>query len=1007
MKTIFTLILAGLLILTYSFGFAQNVGVGQPSPSEKLDVNGAIRIGSTSGNNAGSIRYVSGSQKFQVNIAGTWYDLATGNLAYINNFSYNASTNVLTIVEGSTTHTVNLTDLQDNTDDQTISLSGNTLSIEDGNNVSLAGYLDNTDDQAISYNTSTNILTLEDGGTVNLTDLQDNTDDQTLSLSGSTLSIESANSVNLTPFLDNTDDQQLSLSGNTLAIESGNSVSLSGYLDNTDDQQITYNSGTNVITLENGGTVDLSDLQDNTDDQAISYNATTNVVTLESGGNINLSDLQDNTDDQAISYNATTNVITLESGGTVNLSDLQDNTDDQNLTLSGNTLSIESGNSVNLGGYLDNTDNQTLSEVYQEGGNTVLMNSGDGSVRFYKSGNEILTLYENTGRVGIGTQTPVAKLNVYGASSATQSTITSTVDNTGLLISSNYVLDNYNPGIFWATPNNNATRPKGGIYMKYESTGSAMILGTSTSYTSGLTNEAIYINSEGNVGIGTNNPVSQLDMDGGSILFDNTDYNGIYFGEKYTDAAAHNSDWGYIRHSTGNGQLEIGSDATVEFFETDARALRVHMNLNTGVVGIGSATPTQLLDVAGDITTSTGYRINNTASSGEYLRGNGTRFVSSAIQAGDIPDGSGYYIQNQTSQQSSSNYNITGNGTIGTTLVLGGSGTILSTTDAGVQTVSFSNDNITGVNNIEINDTGANEGIDWQGGRNISMHTSSSGGYNAFTFHTTTSYPYVFNTGNMGIGTTNPSSKVYISSGTSGDAELTIEADSDNSNENDNPYITFRQDGNLVNAFIGIEGDAGARSSGTISNAFVMGCELTNSPMQFITSDAVRMTIETGGDVGIGTTNPSYDLHVNGRLKTTGINETSDARLKKNVNDIDNALDNVLAMRGVTYQWRKDEYPEMKFEEGTEYGVIAQELEKILPDLVDTDKEGWKSVEYSHMVPLLIEAIKEQQAIIDSQQETIGNQETRITSLEESTKEMEALKTSIKNLEDLYKTSQE
>lgn len=1005
MKAIYTYSSALIsFCLIANFGFAQNVGIGQASPSEKLDVNGAIRIGTTSGNNAGSIKYLTGSQKFQVNIGGTWYDLATGNLAYINNFSYNATTNVLTIVEGSTTHTVNLTDLQDNTDDQDLTLSGNTLSIEDGNSVSLAPYLDNTDNQTLSYNATTNVLTLQNGGTVNLSDLQDNTDDQTLNLSGNTLSIESANSVSLAPYLDNTDDQQISLTGNTLAIESGNSVSLSGYLDNTDDQQITYNSTNNIITLESGGTVDLSDLQDNTDDQAISYNATTNIITLESGGTVNLSDLQDNTDDQAISYNATTNVVTLESGGTINLSDLQDNTDDQTLNLSGNTLSIESGNSVNLTGYLDNTDNQTLAEVYQENGNTVQLTSADGSIRFYKSGDEMLMLNQSTGRVGIGTTVPAAKFNIYDASSTTQSTITSTVDNTGLLVSSNYTLNAYSPGIFWATPDNNATRPKGGIYLKYESTGSAMILGTSTSYTSGLTNEAIYIDSEGNIGIGTNNPVSQLDMDGGSILFDDTDYNGIYFGEKYTDAAAHSSDWGYVRHNTGNGQLEIGSDAVIDYYETDTRALQMTMDLNNGRFGIG-VSPSYPLDVVGDVNSTVGYRVAGGATSGNYLRGNGTRFVSSAIQVGDIPAGSGNYIQNQTSAQSSSNFNISGNGTIGTTLVLGGSGTILSTTDAGVQTVSFSNDNITGVNNIEINDTGANEGIDWQGGRNISMHTSSSGGYNAFTFHTTTSYPYVFNTGNMGIGTTNPTSKVYISSGTSGDAEVVIEADSDNSNENDNPFITFKQDGNLVNSFIGHEGDAGVRSSGTISNALVWGTELSNAPMQLITGDVVRMTIEPAGDVGIGTTNPTYDLHVNGRLKTTGINETSDARLKKNVNGIGNALENVMAMRGVTYEWRIGEYPEMKFDEGTEYGLIAQELEKILPDLVDTDNEGWKSIEYSHLVPVLIEAIKEQQAIIDSQNETISAHEARFDELDKVNAEMEVIKASIKNLEDLNKTS--
>ena len=54
-----------------------------------------------------------------------------------------------------------------------------------------------------------------------------------------------------------------------------------------------------------------------------------------------------------------------------------------------------------------------------------------------------------------------------------------------------------------------------------------------------------------------------------------------------------------------------------------------------------------------------------------------------------------------------------------------------------------------------------------------------------------------------------------------------------------------------------------------------------------------------------------------------------------------------------------DVLPEMDFEEGTQYGLIAQDLETVIPELVDTDEEGWKSIEYSHLVPVLIEAVKE------------------------------------------------
>ena len=113
---------------------------------------------------------------------------------------------------------------------------------------------------------------------------------------------------------------------------------------------------------------------------------------------------------------------------------------------------------------------------------------------------------------------------------------------------------------------------------------------------------------------------------------------------------------------------------------------------------------------------------------------------------------------------------------------------------------------------------------------------------------------------------------------------------------------------------------------------------------------------DNGTNVGIGTTTPTYKLHVIGRFKSDGINETSDIRLKKNIQPIADALTKVMLLQGVTYEWNRE-----GMEEGTQLGLIAQEVEKILPEIVDTDNEGYKSIQYSVMVALLIEAIKEQQ----------------------------------------------
>lgn len=123
--------------------------------------------------------------------------------------------------------------------------------------------------------------------------------------------------------------------------------------------------------------------------------------------------------------------------------------------------------------------------------------------------------------------------------------------------------------------------------------------------------------------------------------------------------------------------------------------------------------------------------------------------------------------------------------------------------------------------------------------------------------------------GLVGIGTRTPatagSSVLEVSSGTSGDAYIIIEADEDNSDENDNPKLSFRQDNNGVNAIIGLAGVAGNTPfTGTLENAFLIGSEDDNPALQFATNDFVRMTIETDGDIGIGTTTPMADFDVRG-----------------------------------------------------------------------------------------------------------------------------------------------
>ena len=117
-----------------------------------------------------------------------------------------------------------------------------------------------------------------------------------------------------------------------------------------------------------------------------------------------------------------------------------------------------------------------------------------------------------------------------------------------------------------------------------------------------------------------------------------------------------------------------------------------------------------------------------------------------------------------------------------------------------------------------------------------------------------------------------------------------------------------------------------------------------------------------GGQVGVGTTNPrTYKLYVSGSAYSTGGWSSSDRKYKKNIADIDAALEKVLRIRGVSFEWKTDKYKKKGFPLGRHYGVIAQEIEKILPEVVKKDADGEKAVSYNEIIPVLIEAIKAQQ----------------------------------------------
>jgi trimeric autotransporter adhesin len=132
------------------------------------------------------------------------------------------------------------------------------------------------------------------------------------------------------------------------------------------------------------------------------------------------------------------------------------------------------------------------------------------------------------------------------------------------------------------------------------------------------------------------------------------------------------------------------------------------------------------------------------------------------------------------------------------------------------------------------------------------------------------------------------------------------------------------------------------------------------------------------GNVGIGTAAPSSKLEVCGNTRiigtlnvsatissSTGITCPSDLRFKKNITGITNPLEKLMQVNGVHYNWRTEEFRNMNFNDQLQTGFIAQELEKVFPEMVFTNEAGYKSVDYSRLTPVLVETIKVQQKQIE------------------------------------------
>lgn len=260
-----------------------------------------------------------------------------------------------------------------------------------------------------------------------------------------------------------------------------------------------------------------------------------------------------------------------------------------------------------------------------------------------------------------------------------------------------------------------------------------------------------------------------------------------------------------------------------------------------------------------------------------------------------------------------------------------------------------------------------------QSGEGIASQRTGVGNVNGLDFYTNhTPRMSVTNGGSVGIGTTAPNTALDV-----------------------NGHMTVRS-GTIQNGGSAIAGISDLGLYSLISGNWLR--LVTNgAPIQFFTdstqgvspspvANSIAMTINTGN---------SPRLDVFGTVRANGSVLTSDIRFKSNIAPVSDALDTILNLRGVTFDWRRDGGLANRFPEGRQIGFIAQEVEKVLPDVVSTDADGYKSVAYQNIVPVLVEAVKTLKADNDSKTAQIAALKA------EKDAQMQALEHRLSRLEEL------
>ncbi len=473
-----------------------------------------------------------------------------------------------------------------------------------------------------------------------------------------------------------------------------------------------------------------------------------------------------------------------------------------------------------------------------------------------------------------------------------------------------------------------------------------------------ILSEKMRLSTDGDLGIGTTTPETKLHVLGDLKLSDD-----IHPAVLYVESDNSDLTWQTVAD---------GRSFSIRLNNTTPYPLTIQEDkdiiLNGGNVGIGTSSPAGTLHVfpgsAARETIITGWDNTNTdidalipgSTSGSIIYGPPNAHMTFALKDNDNSDGF-HFITTGAGYGTDNSYDVSamsivasGNVGIGTTspqakLHIEGATDATLTSNAHPLTIGQQ-----AGENLAID---GNEIIARNNGALAALHLQTDGG--EFRLHNNLVEDKRFAVdvdGKVGIGIITPSEKLEVTGGNiKMDNNYAIGSNFTAASESSFYPIM----NNITTNLTGL-GPSAPQSSGMMFKAdALIGFVETdlNDLVGYMDVNTSRFIWD--GSIGIGTTAPSYKLDVNGTIRGYGITDSSDIRLKEKVQDLGLELDKIIALRTVSYYWKdREERTDKK-----QIGLIAQDVEKFYPELVETDDFGMKSVNYSHLISPVIQAIKE------------------------------------------------